>query len=132
MIAAIAAVLADAVDLGGRAPFEVQLNVAERLLRRDVSLAGNRFEIAVFDFPRRGLGGGGATPRHGPLRKILAVEQNDSVGWRIAWAGRSFDDSWMRTLGVVDPIRKAGEHRRVVVAEGVGVGVGLFVGRLFP
>ena len=115
--AAVAAALALADDLGGGAPLDVELHVAEAPLRGQVAGAGNHGHGAVGDLPP------GLAVASLPLGQVVAVEQHDGVGRRRAVAGAArvhYGRDRLPRLGVlgrrqVDALlcgRSRGQHRQ--------------------
>ena len=108
-----------------RRPLEVQLHVAELVSRDDRSAAGARLEVALLHRPRRIL----TVPRVGPLRQVLAVEQNDRIGRRRARCRARRHHPRMRTRRVVNAPGCAGDLRELrepddrvaIVAHGAGI-----------
>src|SRR5581483_9222086 len=70
---AIASILAGAAYFGRCGTFDVQLHVAELLLRGQIPCAGDDLHIPVLKLPE--------TAPWSPLREILAVEQHDCIRW---------------------------------------------------
>lgn len=95
---------------------DVQLAIAEWLLCVDVAGFSHNFSVAVFYFPFSG-----AIILSEPLRKIFAVEQDDSVGWGFAGRIRSArcsgrDDRGHGAIDVMDC--PCGASLRMSVASG--------------
>ena len=71
-----------ALIVGGRAPFDMQLHVAEAVLGADVALAARDGHDAVLDQPF-----GGPALFRLPCVQTRAVEQHHRIGWRRAFGG---------------------------------------------
>ncbi len=95
--AAVAAVLAAALDFCRRSPLNVQLAVAERLPGADVAGFFDYFHIFVCDLPP----GAAAILFRYPFREVLAVEENDSIGRRLTRLFSGGNNLWQRTTHIV-------------------------------
>ena len=104
--AAVSPVHRAAVGLLGRGPFEVKLAIAKGPFCGQ-PLGLQHIDGAVFE--RLG-------PRALPLGQVLAVEQDNRVGRRFTRRLAGCDDLRLRPIAIVDPPRRVGKHRRIVVA----------------
>jgi hypothetical protein len=75
--AAIASPLAFALNLYGRGPFDVKLNVAKSIDGIDITAAGHGLHDILFDNPL-----GWSSVCCPPFGQALSIEQNHRIRWR--------------------------------------------------
>ena len=121
--AAVPAILTDSADIRRLGPFDVQLNIAELFLRRDIAAPRHHLEVPVSDLPCRRIGAHRvcrcAQPRASPLRQIFAVEQDHGVRRRLSRLCPGGHDLRMRTRRVMHMPRQTRQQRSV--GETIGV-----------
>src|SRR5262249_43562698 len=136
--AAVAAILAGALDIYRLQPLYVILRRAELFLADQIACAADHFYVAVLDLPLRlrDLAAVLALAVLHPVGEVLAVEEQDGVGGRAAGLimralGSRRDDARVRPLAVVHAPLLAGEIRGIVVAKNRAIlALGFGFGRL--